>query len=100
MVRRRSPEKPRIPTGWTPHNGEGCPVDPLSRPAVKFRIGGKTRRGVMTAEHWINMGAGSCWDWGEGSRGPMDIVAYLPEDDTVEIPVIDLSRPAGEQGFG
>ena len=53
----------------------------------------------MTAEHWINMGAGSCWDWGEGSRGPMDIIAYWEEDDVVEIQVIDLNRSASEQGL-
>ena len=99
MVRRRSPEHPRIPTGWTQHNGEGCPVDPLSKPAVMFRIGSKTPRDMQTAEHWINMGEGSCWDWEEGSRGPMDIVAYWEEDDIVEIPVIDLSRSASEQGL-
>lgn len=100
MVRRRSPEKPRVPVGWTAHNGGGCPVHPHSKPAVMFRIGSKTPRDMQTAEHWINMGEGSCWEWEEGSRGAMDIVAYWPEDDTVEIPVIDLNRSAREQGFG
>ena len=99
MVRRRSPAKPRVPTGWTAHNGKGCPVDPRSKPAVMFRMGSKTPRDMQPAEHWINMGEGSCWEWEEGSRDPMDIVAYWEEDEMVEIPRLHLSRPAGEQGF-
>lgn len=99
MVRRRSPAKPRIPAGWTPHKGGGCPVHPDSKPAVMFRIGSKTPRDMQTAEHWINMSAGSCWEWEEGSRAPMDIIAYWEEEEMIEIPRLYLSRPAGEQGF-
>ena len=99
MPRSKSRRSLTIPTGWTEHSGGGCPVHPDSKPAVMFRIGSKTPRDMQTAEHWINMGAGSCWEWEEGSRGAMDIIAYWPEDDTVEIPVIDLSRSASEQGM-
>lgn len=54
---------------------------------------------ICRPPNWINMGEGSCWDWEEGSRRPMDIIAYWEEDDVVEIPVIDLSRSASEQGL-
>lgn len=84
MVRRRSPPPPKIPPGWTHHNGKGCPVDEQSRPAVMFRMGTETRRDVQTAEHWMMFAGGDCWTWGDRPE-PMDIIAYLPEDDVVEI---------------
>ncbi|GMM93136.1 hypothetical protein MTsN3n11_14380 [Qipengyuania sp. MTN3-11] len=49
-----------------------------------FRMGTETRRDVQTAEHWMMFAGGDCWTWGDRPE-PMDIIAYLPEDDVVEI---------------
>lgn len=64
-----------LPEGWHRHDGGPCPVDPLSKPAVMFRMSTRTQSGVRTAASW-----GTMWEHGEHTT-PMDIVAWRAEGD-------------------
>ena len=90
MPRFRTSRTVTIPEGFTLHDGKGCPVDPESCPRVIFRIGTRTTN-RRPAGHWIEMGEGSAWEWEEGSRAAMDIIAYQPEPEVV-IPRMSLEE--------
>lgn len=78
---RRSTRKPvSIPAGWTQHDGSGIPVPERSCPAIIFRIGTRVKAGSFEAAHWRDR-ADDSWTWREGSKAPMDIVAYQAEPD-------------------
>lgn len=74
----RSMEELILPEGWIKHDGAGIPVPDASRPAVMYRIGTRLAVGAYEAR-WNRDRAQDSWTWKEGSREPMDIVAYRPE---------------------
>lgn len=85
MVRRRSPPMPdlTLPQGWVATTGKGCPVDPISKPAVMMRSGMKIQLNTTPARDWFNYSEGSLWEWTEDKTDSWDIVAYHPETDEV-----------------
>ena len=90
MSRFRTSRTVTIPAGFILHDGKGCPVDPESHPRVIFRIGTRTSGNALASE-WMEQGEGSAWEWPEGSRQAMDIIAYLPEPEVV-IPQTSLEE--------
>ena len=84
MPRFRTSRTVTVPDGFILHDGKGCPVDAESYPRVIFRIGTRTTN-QRPAGHWIDMGEGSSWEWEEGSRSPMDIIAFMPDTGSVEL---------------
>ena len=61
-----------LPAGWLIHDGSGCPVPPLSRPAVRFRSGWQSDLRQRPANSWD-----SSWTW--SAHGGLDIVSYQPD---------------------
>ena len=65
-----------IESGWTRHDGCGCPVSLSARPALLFRSGTKIALDAADAEHWETFEDGSCWDWFGREPNRFDILAY------------------------
>lgn len=85
-----------LPPGWLPHDGQDCPVDPASYPAIMkrrlahgMRTNFKTANGVYPASYWDGYGNRNCWLWLPGSEDGEDIVAYQP-DEYVTIERLDV----------
>jgi hypothetical protein len=66
----------KIPTGYIPHDGTGCPVPLDSRPGVIFRDGSFWRTGRGKAGDWI--GSDDWWH-GESPNPNNNIIAYKPD---------------------
>lgn len=81
-----------IPPGWIEHDGQDCPVDPDSCPAIMkrrkahgMRTNFKTANGTIPASNWENYGGRNCWQWLPGSDDGEDIIAYQ-EDEYLTVP--------------
>lgn len=78
---------------WITHDGQGCPVDPESCPAIMkrrnahgMRTNFKTANGTIKASVWENYGNRDCWKWLPDSTDGEDIIAYQ-EDEFVNVPL-------------
>lgn len=68
-----------VPEGWIKHDGGPCPVDPMTRPGVRFRDGSSNPPGLIRARLWQWLDG----DWWKhetrNDHAGCDIIAYKPE---------------------